>query len=373
MLKLFTPGPLQISHGIKVGMLHDIGSRDEYLVNITKEVRTTSLELANALESHECIPIQGSGTFGIEAAIDTFIDTSDCPLLLINGMYGKRIAVILESKGVSFSVIYSNYNEPHDLEEVERRIVSDNATHLLFVYCETTTGIQNPFHELVTLANKYGLKTLIDGVSAYGALPVDAQITPFDILVTSSNKCIESVPGISLCFVSHKVLFPLNSKARSYCLDLCEQWRSLDTSGQWRFTPPTHILQALKLALDALKSETVEARYGRYKSNMEILTHELTKVGLSPCVAPEYQSPICLAFSVSDIDVDFDFSTFYNELKALGILIYHKMDKDTNSFRIGCIGRLAHGDFKYLSMCVKDLIIKYTHKVHDNLPKEKLS
>ncbi len=360
LLKLFTPGPLEVSDSVKVAMLHDIGSRDEQLIDITHSIRSISLELVNALADHECIPIHGSGTFGIEAVIDTFIGKDDKPLLLINGMYGVRISEILEKKGIPYGAILARYNEIHDLNEVEECIIDNNPTHLLFVYCETTTGIQNPFHDLVMLAKKHGLKTVIDGVSAFGALPVDAQKTPFDVLVTSSNKCIESVPGISLCIVSRSTLLPLNSKAMSYCLDLCDQWRLLNDTGQWRFTPPTHILQALNIALTELKKETVEKRYERYKANMNLVIRELSKVGLCPCVDSRYQSPICLAFGVSHLEGSFNFQVFYRELKLRGILIYHKMDESTQSFRIGCIGELNQGDFQYLTACVKDLINQFT-------------
>jgi 2-aminoethylphosphonate-pyruvate transaminase len=359
--KLFTPGPLEISYRVKIQMLQDIGSRDDHLIDITRNIREISLDLAHATTSHECIPIGGSGTYGIEAVIDTFIDKYDKPLVLVNGMYGERITAILKKQGVEHEIIIEDNNKIHDIDIVEAHILNNKPTHLIFVYCETTTGIQNPFHELVMLAKKHDIMTIVDGVSAFGALPVDASRTPFDVLVTSSNKCLESVPGISLCLVSKKVLFERKSKACSYCLDLCDQWKLLYETGQWRCTPPTHVLQALNTALRDVKNETIKARYKRYKANMDIIVKELAKVNLKPCVDPKNQSPICLAFSVRHLGDSFNYDEFYNQLKARGILIYHKMDENTKSFRIGCIGGLHQGDFKYMAVSVKDVISQISY------------
>lgn len=372
--KLFTPGPLETRAEVKKAMLRDIGSRDTDLIDITRRIRRRILALANASREYTCIPLQGSGTFGMEAAIETFIDDDAKCLVLVNGLYGERIAKILAKANIRKKVLTFASNDILDVARIEQEISADRQiTHALFVYCETTTGVVNPMNELVTLFRRHNVTTVIDAVSAFGALPLNAEETPFDVLVTSSNKCIESVPGVSLTLARTDLLHACRNNASSFCLDLYQQWLLLEQSGQWRFTPPTHVLQALDIAIDHLIKETVEGRYARYVRNKNIVIEGLRELGLEPCVNEKHQSPICLAFPIEKLGHKFDFNEFYQKLREKGVLVYHAMDESTKSFRIGCIGYLSTSDFVFLTGAIRQVIEELSSKDMDWLTAKEIA
>lgn len=356
-LKLFTPGPIETKDEVRRAMLRDLGSRDNELTSITQRIRRNILNLANATDHYTCIPLQGSGTFGMEAAIGTFIGKNQKPLVIINGIYGQRITKILDKSSKQYKTFAVGFNQVPDVDHVERELQDDREiTHAIFVHCETTTGIVNPINELVALFRRYKVITLIDSVSAFGSLPVNAAECEFDVLITSSNKCLESVPGISITLAKKSVLQACKENSTSFCLDLYQQWEAMERTGQWRFTPPTHVLQALDTALNLLVEETVEGRYRRYTRNKTIVLEGLKESGLELCINDRYQSPVCLAFSVRGLGKKFNFNEFYRKLKERGVLIYHAMDEETNSFRIGCIGNLTTQDFMSMTSVIIDVI-----------------
>ncbi|MDD1531868.1 hypothetical protein C7U88_32045, partial [Bradyrhizobium sp. WBOS2] len=130
-------------------------------------------------------------------------------------------------------------------------------THLCFVHCETTTGIVNPLDEIVEVARQRGVKTIIDGMSSFGALNIDLSQRGPDVLVTSSNKCIEGPPGVAFVIAARELLENVTQEPRSFVLDVRDQWRSLERTGEWRSTPPTHVVQATTMALKILHEEGI--------------------------------------------------------------------------------------------------------------------
>ena len=82
---LLTPGPLTTSATVKQAMLRDWGSRDDAFIAMNERVRHRLVALANAEASHVCVPVQGSGTFAIEATIGTLVPKTSKLLVLVNG------------------------------------------------------------------------------------------------------------------------------------------------------------------------------------------------------------------------------------------------------------------------------------------------
>jgi len=125
-------------------------------------------------------------------------------------------------------------------------------TNVWAVHCETTTGIVNPIKEIGVIVKKYNRKYHVDAMSSFGAVPIDVIENNIDYLVTSANKCLEGVPGCSIVIAEKQSLLETNGFARSLSLDLFDQWKGLETSGQFRFTPPIQVLLALNTAIEEL-------------------------------------------------------------------------------------------------------------------------
>lgn len=129
-------------------------------------------------------------------------------LVLINGAYGKRLAKICEVLGRSFSTFETAEDEPTTAADVDRLLRADaSITHVALIHCETSTGILNPLEEIAHVIEQHGKHLIIDAMSSFGALPIDAQQVPFDALIAASGKCLKGVPGMGFVFARKKTLF----------------------------------------------------------------------------------------------------------------------------------------------------------------------
>ena len=101
---LLTPGPLTTSLATKTAMLTDWGSWDSRFKALTASVCHDLLAIAGGLDSHVCVPLQGSGTFAVEAAVANLVPRDGKLLVLAGGAYGQRMADIARYLGRPYSV-----------------------------------------------------------------------------------------------------------------------------------------------------------------------------------------------------------------------------------------------------------------------------
>ncbi|MGX1361285.1 aminotransferase class V-fold PLP-dependent enzyme [Bradyrhizobium elkanii] len=277
-------------------MLLDLASRDGEFKEVTARMRRLMLNLLGGAKDYSVVPIQGGGSFAMEAALSSFVSRNDKPLVCINGIYGERIFKILRLWGVEALKLVKRATEPLDPQEVAEQLSRNpGVTHLCLVHCETTTGIVNPLDAIIEEARRRGVKTIVDGMSSFGAIDIDLSRGGPDVLVTSSNKCIEGPPGVAFVIASRELLEKAVQEPRSFVLDVRDQWLSLERTGEWRSTPPTHIVQATTKALEILEGEGIDARRRRYEKVRDDLVQELEGV-VSPLLSAELQSPVCVAF-----------------------------------------------------------------------------
>jgi 2-aminoethylphosphonate-pyruvate transaminase len=342
---LLTPGPLTTSAGVKQAMLHDWGSRDAAFIAINKRVRDRLVELAHATGSHVCVPLQGSGTFSVEAMIGTFVPKSGKLLILINGAYGKRAAKIADYSGRAYATLEWAEDRPVEPADVAAKLKDDSAiTHVFVVHCETTSGVFNPIEEIAAVVKRAGRSLLIDSMSAFGALAVDARLVPFDALAASSNKCLEGVPGMGFVIARKTALEACGGNAHALSLDLHDQWVAMEKNAQWRFTPPIHVIVAFDQALKEHEAEGgVAGRGARYRRNCKTLIDGMRSLGFETLLPDAIQAPIIITFHMP-ADPKFKFEMFYDKLRERGYVIYPGKLTVADSFRIGCIGRLGDAE-----------------------------
>ncbi|MCC7049602.1 MAG: 2-aminoethylphosphonate--pyruvate transaminase [Alphaproteobacteria bacterium] len=339
---LLTPGPLTTSKSVKTAMLHDWGSRDATFIRVNKEMRERITEAAGGKGTHTTVPMQGSGTFAVEAMIGSFVPKNGKLLILVNGAYGTRAVKICQYASRAHQVLETPEDTPPDLAKLEAALKADAAiTHVLVVHCETTSGILNPVAEVAAIVAKAGRRMLIDSMSAFGALPIDAREVKFDALASSSTKCLEGVPGFGFIVCDLKAVEQAKGNAHSLALDVHDQCKVLETTGQYRFTPPIHAIVALHQAITEFVEEGgVAGRGGRYRQNAKVLIDGMRAMGFDTLLPDRLQAPIIVTFHMPR-DPKFHFQTFYDRLKDLGYVIYPGKLTVADSFRIGCIGRLS--------------------------------
>jgi 2-aminoethylphosphonate-pyruvate transaminase len=338
---LLTPGPLTTSRSVKATMLADWGSRDIEFRRVVAEIRQGLLDLAGCDGSYECVIMQGSGTFAIEAALGSFCPRADAKTLVIaNGAYGDRAAAILARLGRPVAKIDKGDSAAPSAEEVAAALDADaTISHVWVIHCETTSGIVNPIAEIAHAAKARGKLVMVDAMSSFGALPLDMK-DGYDVMVSSSNKCIEGVPGFSYVLVKRDMLVASKGMSHSVVLDLYEQWKGLEANGQFRFTPPTHALVAFHQAMKEHAEEGgVPARGGRYRRNADILIRGMRAMGFATLLSDNEAGPIIQTF-LTPRDPNFDFEQFYEELRRRGFAIYPGKLTKRPSFRIGTIGKV---------------------------------
>jgi len=354
---LLTPGPLTTSLTVKQAMLHDWGSRDQTFIAINRRMRERLVELAGGEGTHVCVPMQGSGTFAVEAMLGSFLPATGKLLILVNGAYGKRMVRICDYYRRAHAMLEWAEDRPVEPAAVESALAGDPAiTHVAIVHCETTSGVLNPIAEVASVVARAGRRLLIDSMSAFGALAVDAREIPFDALAASSNKCLEGVPGMGFVICRKEALAPTKGNAPSLSLDLFDQWQALEKTGQWRFTPPIHCIVAFDQALKEHEAEGgVAGRGQRYRNNCRILVEGMRRLGFETLLPDRLQAPIIVTFHMP-ADPRFVFESFYDKLRERGFVIYPGKLTVADSFRIGCIGRLGEAEMKAALRAVTEVM-----------------
>jgi len=341
---LLTPGPLTTSMGVKAAMLRDWGSWDGDFRAMTRDMRRQLLAITGQTDgSYDCVPIQGSGSYCVEAMLGSFVPKDGKVLVLANGAYGMRAAKTVEYLGRGLRLLDKGDYLPPRGNEVADFLREDTAiTHVLAIHCETSSGILNPIEEIAQAVHDAGRKLLIDSMSAFGALPLDPAELHCTAFTSSANKCIEGVPGFGFVIARTEEIAASKGNSHSLSLDIYAQWENMEKSGQWRFTPPTHIVAAFIQALEQHAAEGgATARLARYERNRDEIVSGFRGLGFETLLSERWLSPIIVTF-FCPADPAFDFETFYQAMKKRGFIIYPGKLTVANSFRIGCIGQMDH-------------------------------
>ncbi len=339
---LLTPGPLTTSKSVKQAMVHDWGSRDAAFGALNREVMERLPEIVHGEGRYVTVPMQGSGTFAVEAMLTTFTPKDGLVLVLVNGAYGQRAKRILDIAGRRAIVHETPEDTPPDLAAVDRILAeAPEISHVFAVHCETTSGILNPIDDVAAIVARRGRRLLVDAMSAFGALPLDSRKSPFDAVAASANKCLEGVPGLGFVVCRREALAQTEGRATTLTLDLFDQNRNFEKTGQFRFTPPIHVIVAFHQALEEFWAEGgVAGRGRRYAGNARVLIEGMRALGFETLLSDALQAPIIATFHMPR-HPRFVFQRFYDSLKARGYVIYPGKLTVADSFRIGCIGRLG--------------------------------
>jgi 2-aminoethylphosphonate-pyruvate transaminase len=354
---LLTPGPLTTSAQTKSAMLLDWGSWDGAFNDLTASVCRDLVAIVHAQQDHACVPLQGSGTFAVEAALGTLVPRNGKVLVPDNGSYCKRIVRILGYLGREAVILPHAEQERADPARIDAALAADPAiTHVAQVHCETGTGILNPLPEIAAIVANHGRGLIIDAMSSYGALPIDARNMRFDALIAASGKCLEGVPGMGFVIARRAALERSAGNSSSLAMDLLDQWQYLQKTGQWRFTPPTHVLAALRAAIDQYHAQGgAPARLARYAENCAVLVSGMRALGFKTFLPDALQAPIIVTFH-SPPDPAYDFTGFYRRVRDRGFILYPGKLTAVDTFRVGCIGAIGADTMRHAVAAIADTL-----------------
>ena len=359
---LLTPGPLTTTRTVREAMMEEYSTWDVDYNNIVESIRNSLVRLAVRddvnLGSFTSVLMPGSGTFSVESVVGSVIHPDGKLLVLNNGAYGARVATISRMLGIETVELSQVETELTNLNAVEKILIEDPAiSHVAMVHCETTTGMLNPAEAVGEIVRRLGRIYILDAMSSFGGIPISMESTGAHYLISSANKCVQGVPGFGFVIADRAQLEAAKGFARSHSLDLYDQWREMESKGgKWRFTSPTHVVNAFACALEELDAEGgVQARYNRYLNNHKSLVEGMRSLGFKTLINDEFQSPIITSFHCPDLAA-FDFQNFYDALKGYGFVIYPGKVSNADCFRIGTIGDVYKDDVLELLKKIEDVM-----------------
>jgi len=360
---LLTPGPLTTSTATKLAMVRDWGSRDTGFIQLNRRVREMLLDVVKARDTHVCVPLQGSGTFAVEAMLGTLVPKNGHVLVPVNGAYCKRIQRILAILGRRVTAIDYDEREPVRAADIDATLKKDSSiTHVALVHCETSTGALNPLADVAGVVARHKKSLLVDAMSSFAAVPIEGA---FDALVAASGKCLEGPPGMGFALIRKIALENCAGNAHSLVLDLHDQWVNMEKTAQWRFTPPTVIVAALHAALEQFVAEGgVAARGARYRRNCEVLIDGMTRLGFKLFLDARHQAPVIVTFHAPS-DPNYDFQRFYDRVREKGFVLYPGKLTQIDTLRVGCIGAIDEHAIRAAVHAIADTVAEQNIRLHE--------
>ncbi len=339
---LLTPGPLTTSERTRAAATVDLGSWDRDFNDLTADVRRRLVAASGTARPIECVPMQGSGTFSVEAALRTLVPHGGSVVVVVNGAYGRRIAAMAGQAGREAVVLECGWDRAPAQSELS--VVLDRhprATHVAVVHCETSTGLLNPVTALADVAQDRGRRLIVDAMSSFGVLDTGIDHPAVDAVVAASGKCLEGLPGMGFVLVAPEVLTESAGNCDSLSLDLCDQHAYMARTGQWRYTPPTHVVAALHEALVQFEEEGgAPARLARYRANSDALCTSLGALGFRWYLDESLRTPIIHTVYAPE-HPNWSFGALYDRVRDLGFILYPGKLTTEETFRIGCIGAIT--------------------------------
>ena len=351
-MKLLIPGPVTTSPAVKAAMAQDFAPWDNDFRAVYADIRARVLRIAGGTaETHTTLALQGCGHFAAEAAIRTFLPPGGKILVPLVGAYADRMARLAKEAGRDVVTLTVDQHLPLQAQIIADALAVDpSISHVGMVYSETGTGVIHDPAAISAVVQAAGRRLIIDAVSAFGALPMDVSQHPaLDVVIFTSNKCFEAMPGLSFAVARIDRLEASKGNAGSWSFDYADVYANLlrpNSAGVFRFTPPAQVLASFGVALDIFEREGGQpARLARYQANQAALYDGMIGLGLEPCLSRALQGPIIVNIHAPN-DPAWDLMGFVDRLKLRGWLISNFYNTEQPSFRVGCIGAITPDDMR---------------------------
>jgi 2-aminoethylphosphonate-pyruvate transaminase len=351
---LLNPGPVTLTQRVRQALLRpDLCHREPEFSVLQEDVRARLARVyPETATEYTAVLLTGSGTAAVEAMAGSLVPTSGKALVAANGIYGERMAAILQAQGKEHAVVRSEWTQPIDIVEVERRLSSDSHfTHVLAVHHETTTGRLNDLAALGGICRRHGVALLVDAVSSFAGELIDFAGWNIEACAATANKCLHGVPGIAFVLARKTVFETRTTGARCLYLDLFRNYDEQRRGGPL-FTPAVHVLYALQEALAELEDHGGwQQRHLLYRRLSQALRAGLQRQGLRLLLPEEDCSSTLTSFVLPD---GVSFPALHARLKQAGFVIYpgqHALKESI--FRVAVMGDLSAAEVEvFVSMFV---------------------
>lgn len=345
---LLNPGPATTTDTVKNAMVvPDICPRELEFGELTLSVRDDLIKVAHGEKNHTCVLLTSSGTGGVEACLTSVVPMDKKVLIVNNGAYGERMQAICDAYGIAHVDYNIPAGKPVDLGELEKMIQANQTdlSHVAFIHHETTVGILNPLKDICSLSHKYNLENIVDAMSSFAGMDIDVERDEVDYLVSSSNKCIQGMAGISFVIARFENLKKTAPIKRNFYFNLLANYEYLNKNKQFLFTPPVQTLYALRQAVTEYFNEGAQNRYARYASMYEIMKKRVKELGFEFLVEEKHHAKLLTAI-LDPKSPNYSFNEMHDYLFERGFTIYPGKVGSINTFRLSNIGEIYPADIE---------------------------
>ncbi len=359
---LLNPGPGNTSQTVKEALVvEDICPREKEFGNLFEGIKNDLVKIVHGEDDFVAVLFAASGTGALEAAVTSAVPTGRKLFVVVNGAYGARMVNIAKTYGigiVEYEIPYGDYPNLNDIRSLLKQNI--DVSHLALIHHETTTGMLNPVKEIIDLAHSFNVEVIVDSMSAYAGLPINIKKLDAEYLISSSNKCIQGMPGLTFVILKKKLLEKIKHNKRSYYFDIYSQYNGFYKSHQMQFTPPVQVAYALRQAINEYFEETEEGRASRYEENWQTLYNGLKELGFGFLLPYDQESHILLAVHEPK-DKNYSFEKMHDYLYERGYTIYPGKGAKKTTFRLAVIGDLCKEDILNFLIELKNYITD--HKI----------
>lgn len=263
-----------------------LGHMDPAFLNVMNDIQVL-LRLVFQTENRFTIAVSGTGSAGMEASIVNLVEPGDAVAVGINGVFGTRLASIVERCGgkvIRVEAPWGTCIEPDTVEQVLAR--SGPVKAVAIVHAETSTGVWQPLEDIANLCRQHQALFVVDAVTSLGGVPVDVDRLDIDVCYSGTQKCLSCPPGLSPFTMSERALAAVKQRrtpCQSWYLDMgliADYWA--EGTRAYHHTAPISMLYALREALRLVEEEGLPARFTRHRINSEALLAGLHTLGLIP-------------------------------------------------------------------------------------------
>ena len=294
---LLGPGPSLVHTRVLRALSSPLlGHLDPIFLNVMNDIQCS---LRGVFETNHpfTIAISGTGSAGMEASIVNLVEPGDSVIIGINGVFGTRLASVVERCGGKAIRVEAPWGECIQPEAVEQALArSGPVKAVAVVHAETSTGVQQPLEDIAALCRSHGALFVVDAVTSLGGLPVGVDRLGIDVCYSGTQKCLSCPPGLSPFTMSERALAAVKGRrtpCQSWYLDMgliSEYWA--EGSRAYHHTAPISMLYGLREALRLVEEEGLTVRYRRHQINSDALLAGLEELGLTPLPPAGYRLPM---------------------------------------------------------------------------------
>lgn len=300
---LLGPGPSMVHPRVLQAMATPLlGHLDPAFLTVMNDIQHL-LRQTFTTTNRFTITISGTGSAGMEAAIVNLVEPGDAVIVGVNGVFGERLATVIErcgGKAIRVEAPWGEIIPPEMVEATLRR--SGPVKAVALVQAETSTGAWQPLESLGTLCRAHNTLLLVDAVTSLAGIPVEVDRWGIDVCYSGTQKCLSCPPGLAPFTLSDRALATIKNRrtpCQSWYLDMAlvtDYWTEHNRT--YHHTAPISMLYALREALRLVEEEGLPARYARHRLNGAALVAGLTALGFTPLTPVAHRLPMLICVTV---------------------------------------------------------------------------